>query len=61
MKWAGHVVRMGDTTHKIIWLQNLNGRDNSEDLGEWKYNIRMDLTEIEWEVVEWIRLTQYTD
>jgi hypothetical protein len=37
-----------------IRRRNLNwkGRDQSE------YNIRMDLTEIAWDVVEWIHLAQ---
>jgi hypothetical protein len=36
-------------------------RDNSEDLGVDGSNIRMDLTEIGWEVVDWIRLAQDRD
>jgi hypothetical protein len=38
-------------------LENLKGRDYSEDPGVYKMNLR----EIGWEVVDWINLTQNRD
>ena len=41
--------------HTEFWWGNLWKRGHLEDLGGgWKYNIRMDLTEIGWEDVIWI-------
>jgi hypothetical protein len=39
----------------IFWLENLKGKDHSEDL-EVDGNIRMGLSEIGWEGVDWIHL-----
>jgi len=36
-----------------LWLQNLKVR--------WEYNIRTDLKEIRWEIVDWINVGQDTD
>jgi hypothetical protein len=33
MKWARHVACMGEMRNTIFWLENLMGRDHSEDLG----------------------------
>jgi len=30
--WVGHVARMGEITNTVFWLENLKGRDHSEDL-----------------------------
>jgi hypothetical protein len=42
-----------------FWTENLKERDDSEDL--WEDNIRMDLTEIRWEGVNWIHLAHDRD
>jgi hypothetical protein len=43
-------------------LENLKGRDHSEDLSlDGNVIFRMDLREIVWEVVDWMHLTQDTD
>jgi hypothetical protein len=35
--------------HALFWLENQNGKDDSEDLGgNGEDNIRMDLREMEW-------------
>jgi hypothetical protein len=39
-------------------LENVKGRDHSEDLGIVGGNIRMDLREIRWESVDWMHLAQ---
>jgi hypothetical protein len=49
MRLARYVARMGEIKmHIIFWLENLNGRDNSLDLGQIKDNIGMDLRERGW-------------
>jgi hypothetical protein len=49
MRWAGHAAHMGGM-RRVFWLQNLKGRDHSQDLDmdEW-----MDLRKIGWEGVDW--------
>jgi hypothetical protein len=47
--------------HTIFCLENLKGRGHSEGLGRREDNIRMDLREIGWKVVEWIHLAQDRD
>jgi hypothetical protein len=43
-----------------FWLGNLKGKGQSEDLRRHR-DIRMDLTEIGWEDVDWIHLAQKRD
>jgi len=42
-------------------MENLKKRDPLEDLGIHGANIRMELTEIGWEGVDWIHLSQDRD
>jgi hypothetical protein len=44
-------------------LENLRGRDHSKDIGvrKLKDNIRMDLRERVWGVVDWMHLVQNRD
>jgi hypothetical protein len=42
----------------LFWLEILKGRDSLEDLGD---NIRMDVTEVWWEFVDWMHLLQESD
>jgi hypothetical protein len=44
--------------HTKFWSEKLKGRNHSDDLGMNKENIIMDLREIGWEGVDWIRLDQ---
>jgi hypothetical protein len=46
--------------HTIFWLENLKGRDNSEDLGVGG-NIGKDLKEIRWDGVDWMHVAQDRD
>jgi hypothetical protein len=63
MKWAGHVACMEEMRYVYKILAGIHEgkrplaklRRKSED------NIRMDLREIGWEVVDWIYLTQDRD
>jgi hypothetical protein len=44
------------------WLESLNGRDNSDDLGvRRENNIKTNLREMGLEGVDWIHLTQYRE
>jgi hypothetical protein len=43
-------------------MENLKGSGHSEGLRRgWEDNIKMDLREIGWEVVDWIHLVQVRD
>jgi hypothetical protein len=42
-------------------LENLKGRDHSEDLGVEGYSIRMDVREVGWEGVDRIHVAQDKD
>jgi hypothetical protein len=39
-------------------LENLKGRNNSEDLDMMGNSIRMDLREMGWKVVDWLHVVQ---
>jgi hypothetical protein len=62
MRCAEYVARMGEMRSTMFWLENLKGRDYLEiSRHRWEDNIRMDLRETGWEVVDWIHLTQDRD
>jgi hypothetical protein len=43
--------------HTKFWLGNLTGRNCWKDLGvDGKNNIRMDLREVVWEGMDWLRI-----
>jgi hypothetical protein len=42
--------------HTIFLLENLMGRDHSEDGRRWGDNIRIDLKETGWEGADWMDL-----
>jgi hypothetical protein len=58
VKCAGHVARMGEmrNAYKIFIRRPQRKRPLGRPRRRGKDNIRMDLREIEWEVVEWIHL-----
>jgi hypothetical protein len=63
MRWAGHVARMGEVRNVYsIFIGKPEGR---RPLGRprrrWENNIGMDLREIEFGDVDWIRLAQNRD
>jgi hypothetical protein len=48
--------------YTILWLDDLKGKDHSEELGVNGWTIiRMDLTEIDWEGVDWMHLFEDRD
>jgi len=44
-----------------FWLGDLKGRQFERHRLIWEDNIRMDLKEIGWEIVDWIHLAQDRD
>jgi hypothetical protein len=62
MRWAGHVVRMGEVRGAYILVGRPEGR---RPLGRprhrWEDNIKMDLREIGFGDVDWIHLAQDRD
>jgi hypothetical protein len=63
MRWAGHVVRMGEKRNAF---GNLVGKpEGKRPLGRarrrWEDNIIMDLRELEWGGMDWIDLAQDRD
>jgi hypothetical protein len=63
MRWTVHVVRVGEirSAYKILIgkpeRKGLLGRPRRR----WEDNIRMDLREIGWEIVDWMHLAQDRD
>jgi hypothetical protein len=63
MRWAGHVVRMGEkrNAHRLL----VGKPEGKSPLGRrrhrWVDNIKMDLLEIGWSGVDWIDLAQDRD
>jgi hypothetical protein len=62
MRLAGHVARMGEmkNAYNILVGKPEWGRPFGSHRRRWEYNIRMDLTEIGWESVDWLHLAQET-
>jgi hypothetical protein len=64
MKFTGHVACMGEmkNTYNIL-VGNLKGkrRLRRPRSRKWEGNMRMDLGEIGWKVVDWIHLVQDRD
>jgi hypothetical protein len=63
MKWVEHVARTGEMRNVYdILFGKPEGKGPVERLGRrWKDNIRMDLREISWEVVDWMHLAHDRD
>jgi hypothetical protein len=63
MRWAGHVVRMGEMRNAYRLL--MGKPEGRSPLGRlrrrWVDNIRMDLVEVGWGDVDWIGLAQDRD
>jgi hypothetical protein len=63
MRWAGHVARIGERRNAYrIFVGDPEGR---RPLGKprrrWVDNIKMDLTEIAWDGMDWIGMAQDRD
>jgi hypothetical protein len=62
MRWAGHVARMGALRNSYKILIGLLERKRlvGGRRRRWKDNIRIDLREVGWEGVDWVRLDQFS-
>jgi hypothetical protein len=60
MGWAGHVVltREMRNAYKILIGEPEGMRPLGRPRSRWRDNIRMDLMEVGWEVVDWIHVAQ---
>jgi hypothetical protein len=56
VRWTGHVARMGvmRNAYNILAEKSDGKRPLRRHRHRWEGNIRMDLTEIQWEGVDWI-------
>jgi len=59
MRWAGHEARMSEirNAYRILVGRSEDKRPLWRPRRRWEDNTRMDLREIEWEVVDWMHLT----
>jgi hypothetical protein len=60
MRWAGHVARMGEerNAYRLVVGKSEGKRPLGRSRRRWAENIKMDLLEIGWGGVDWIRLGQ---
>jgi hypothetical protein len=63
MRWAGHVAHMGEERklYKVLVGKPKGKRPLGRSRHRWEDGIRMDLREIGWGSVDWIRLAQDRD
>jgi len=59
MRWAGHIARMGGQAYTGFWWGNpREKRPLGRPRRRWEDNIKMDLREVRWWVMDWIELAQ---
>jgi hypothetical protein len=60
MRWAGHVVRMGErrNAYRLLVGKTEGKRSLGRPRRNWVDNIRMDLGEVRWGDVDWIGLAK---
>ena len=63
MRWAGHVARMGDRTgvYRVLVGKPEGKRPHGKPRLRWEDNIKMDLQEVGFWVMDWIELAQDRD
>ena len=63
MKWAGHVVRMGERrgVYRVLMRKPEGKRPLGRPRRRWEDNIRMDLQEVGCRDMDWIELVQDRD
>jgi hypothetical protein len=61
MRWAGHVARMGEKRNAYRILVGKPEGKMGRPRRRWVDNIKMDLTEIGWDGMDWIDLAQDRD
>jgi hypothetical protein len=62
-KWAGHAERMGATrnAHKVLVGKPEGRRPLGRPRRRWVDNIKIDLGEIGWDGMDWIKMAQDRD
>ncbi|KAJ4433926.1 hypothetical protein ANN_16241 [Periplaneta americana] len=60
LRWAGHVARMGESrnAYRVLVGRPEGKRPLGRPRRRWKYNIKMDLREVEYDGREWINFAQ---
>jgi hypothetical protein len=60
MRWAGHVARMGERRYKykILFEKHESKRPLGRSRHSWEDNIKMDLSEIVCENVDWLHMAK---
>jgi hypothetical protein len=60
MRWAGHVVRMGEErgAYRVLGGRSKGKRPLGRPRRRWEYNIKMDLREIGIDAANWIQMAQ---
>jgi hypothetical protein len=60
MRGAGHLARMGEmrNAYKMVVENSEGKRPLKRPRCRWEDNIRMDITEVGWEGVDWMQLAQ---
>jgi hypothetical protein len=63
MRWAGHVVPMGEDrgVHRVLAGKPEGKRPLGRPRRRWEYNIKMDLQEFGWGRGDWVELAQDRD
>jgi hypothetical protein len=63
MRWAGHARGMGEkrNAYRILMVKPEGKRSLGKPRCRWVDNIKMDLIEIGWDVMDWIDLAQDKD
>jgi hypothetical protein len=61
MRWAGHVAQMGANRNRILVGKPEGKRPVGRQRRRWVYNIKIDLREIQWDVMDWMNLAQDRD
>jgi hypothetical protein len=59
MRWAGHVARMGEKRNANRTLvEKTRRKEATRKTKMWVDNIKMDVREMGWDVVDWIDVAQ---
>ena len=63
MRWVGHVARMGESrgVYRVLVEKNEGKRPLGRPRPRCEDNIKTDLQEVGWKVVDWIDLAQNRD
>jgi hypothetical protein len=63
MRWTGHEAHMSEirNSYKILVGNPERKRPHGRRRCKWEDNIRVDVRKIQWEVVDWIHMTQDRD